>query len=221
MIKERLTELRAFLNVKIILIFLSIPIAIFVIFIFWYYTKSVKLNGLYQEALSAYSVKNLDKSKSLLLQIYESDSDFKDVSFLLGKIEYFSKNFDQSTTYFKTCADNGKLNCKLWVLKSLIHSGKDYDLSEKILNQLAEDGFENPELDQFRGILYERKGKLDLALESYNRSISFTSTILPSLARLEAIYKKAGFPAKAQRYREFSNAVQELNGSTKTNKKEK
>ncbi|EIE02674.1 tetratricopeptide repeat protein [Leptospira licerasiae] len=221
MIKERLFQLRTYLNLKIIIIFSSVLIAIFGIFLSWHFIKLARLNTVYQEAISAYSVKNLDKSKSLLLQIYESDSNFKDVSFLLGKIEYFSKNFNQSIDYFKNCADNGKLNCKLWILKSLIHSGKDYDLSEKILNQLSDDGFENPELDQFRGILYERKGKLDLALESYNRSISYTSAILPSLARMEAIYKKAGFSDKAQRYKEFSIAVQELNSAFKTNKKEK
>ncbi|MGJ4787380.1 tetratricopeptide repeat protein [Leptospira koniambonensis] len=221
MIKERLTELRKYLNLKIIIISLSVSIVISAVFLIWHFVKLYRLNTVYQEAISAYSVKNLDKSKSLLLQIYESNSDFKNVSFLLGKIEYFSKNFDQSTDYFKNCADNGKLNCKLWILKSLIHSGKDYDLSEKVLNQLAEEGFENPELDQFRGILYERKGKLDLALESYNRSISYTSAILPSLARMEAIYKKAGFQDKAERYKEFSIAIQELNRSSKMNKKEK
>ncbi|RHX84743.1 tetratricopeptide repeat protein [Leptospira stimsonii] len=182
------------------------------------YFLEKEIAEIYLEGIAQYSSNHLPEAKSALLRVLELDNSHADSLFLLGKIEFFSKKFQDAENYFGKCKieDSGRLDCLFWKAKSGFLVGKHYDNVESEISFLKAKGFEHPELSHLQGMLYERSGKLSLALKSYEEALGFTVVALPTLQRLEAIYSKAGFKEKAEKYEIFNRSIREFHAKNIT-----
>ncbi|WP_158586401.1 tetratricopeptide repeat protein [Leptospira yasudae] len=182
-----------------------------------YFLKK-EIAEIYLEGIAQYSSGHLPEAKSAFLRVLEINEHHTDSLFLLGKIEFFSKKFQDAEDYFEKCKkqDAERLDCSFWKAKSGFLIGKHYDVVENEIFFLKTKGFEHPELNHLQGMLYERSGKLSLALKSYEEALSFTVVALPTLQRLEAIYSKAGFKEKAEKYEAFNRSIREFHAKNIT-----
>ncbi|MEI7013677.1 tetratricopeptide repeat protein [Leptospira licerasiae] len=148
-----------------------------------------------------------------MLRVIEVDSNHPEAYFLLGKIEYYSKNFPEALVNFENCISSNpkRVDCMVWKAKSIYLVGKDVKAFDKAVNEIRNMGIESPEVFHLEGLRYEMAGKLDKAIESYNRAVDMSSALMPTLIRLEEIYTKAGFKSKASKFHELNNAIIEYN----------
>ncbi|MBM9502909.1 tetratricopeptide repeat protein [Leptospira sp. 201903071] len=176
-----------------------------------YFIKK-EITEIYNEGTSQYSSNHLDAAKSAFLRVLELDDEHADALFLLGKIEFFSKKFQNAEEYFNRCKteDSGRLDCFFWKAKSGFLVGKNYESVEEDIIFLKGKGFDHPELFHLQGMLYERAGNLSLALKSYEEALSFTVVALPTLQRMEAIYSKAGFTEKSEKYESLNRSIRDF-----------
>ncbi|TGK41262.1 tetratricopeptide repeat protein [Leptospira andrefontaineae] len=213
MIKLELQKVKSYLTLRSYLIIGSVLLGLICIFGYLVISKKSEVKALLSDALTSYKSNDLPKAKGLMLRVIEVDSSNPEAYFLLGKIEYYSKNFSDSLVSFENCvsSDPKRVDCMIWKAKAIYLVGKDVKAFDKAVNEIRSMGIESPEVFHLDGLRYELTGKLDKAIESYNRAVDMSSAISPTLIRLEEIYTRAGFKSKANKFHMLNEAIIEYN----------
>lgn len=209
----KLEKLKPYLTLRNYLILGSLLFGLSGILGYSIISRKSEVNALLSEAVSSYKSNDLPKAKGLMLRVIEVDSNHPEAYFLLGKIEYYSKNFPEALVNFENCvsSDPKRVDCMIWKAKAIYLVGKDVKAFDKAVNEIRSMGIESPEVFHLDGLRYEMTGKLDKAIESYNRAVDISSALSPTLIRLEEIYSKAGFKSKANKFHMLNEAIIDYN----------
>ncbi|MCR1795521.1 M48 family metallopeptidase [Leptospira sp. id769339] len=213
MIKLEIEKVKPYLTLRNYLILGSLLIGLSGIFGYSVISRKSEVHSLLSQAVNSYKSNDLPKAKGLMLRVIEVDSDHPEAYFLLGKIEYYSKNFPEALLNFENCisSDPKRVDCMIWKAKAIYLVGKDLKAFDKAVNDIRNMGIESPEVFHLDGLRYEMAGKLDKAIESYNRAVDMSASIVPTLIRLEDIYSRSGFKSKAGKFRDLNEAIIEYN----------
>ncbi|MDX1958569.1 MAG: hypothetical protein SFU98_08360 [Leptospiraceae bacterium] len=198
--------------------FLVLCLSVGTLGVYYYrHEKIVKLESEYSYALKLYKLGEREKAKKVFEHVYKKDSNFSDVSLHLGKINFFSEEFKEAYNILKSGYKENptKIQYLYWLIKSGFLSGIDKEELKELVSEYLKIDSNNPEILYISGVLEEKSGRLDLALASYEESISRLSNFIPTAARLSSIYEKAGMKSKSNWYSELETRLRSFSKEKK------
>lgn len=165
-----------------------------IIFIFLQCSNEQELQKAYSLGKFAYESKKFQEAKKQFNIVYEEDPNFQNVRIHLGKIYFFTDDSAKAYRMFEEeyKSNDNSINAQLWMVKSGLRIDKDADSLLIILEKILEIDDSNVEAWFLRGLLFEKKGKIDKAIECYLQVKLYETQLIMADIQLAKIYKKAG-----------------------------
>lgn len=156
----------------------------------------------YAEALQAYNERNHPHAAQILEEILAEDADFANARIMLGKIEYFNRNFERAQSQFEQAHDAApqNANARVWLARTLLLDSEERARALEILNDLVQSDSAHAEAWYLKGRVHQLQGDSSQAIAAYNSALSRGRSIALAHAELGGLYLEAGLPDDAQRH---------------------
>jgi tetratricopeptide (TPR) repeat protein len=154
-----------------------------------------------------YGQRELEDSLKIYKHILTLDSKSEIALVMAGKIEFYSRRFEDSLSYFQRALsiDKDNLYYQYWYARACsMVQGKEkesLDFIVKVLNQSVSE----IELLQTQAVIYEKTGNIKEALNTYSKIIENEPKIALAHLRLGSMYHKAGL--KDMEKKSFNRAL--------------
>ena len=165
----------------------------------------------YAAALSAYKAQELDRAAAHLTEILDVAPDYPGVRVMLGKVHYHKQDYKKALELFEDAADAnpGDLGARTWMARSYRIQG-DSEAALQAINQVVQMEGANIEAWYLKGQIHEGRSELDDAFAAYQYGLREGEKLALIHIRLEALYRDAGLPQRAEEHR--AQAVSLLRG---------
>ncbi len=158
--------------------------------------------NLRREAAKMFIEQKLNRAKELYQNSLDYEPNHAPTIFMIGKIEYYSKNLSAAEEQFDNLLSIDKCHPagKYWYnkVKAINASKKDQSLKELLV--LARELPNRWEVVYTVGTMLEEQGKITEAIELYNEAIADEQKLSLIYLRLNRIYEKAEMKSAAERY---------------------
>ncbi|WP_001037113.1 tetratricopeptide repeat protein [Leptospira interrogans] len=158
-----------------------------------------EMEVMYQKGISLFIANKRDEALKVFKDLYKENENYKDVKFMLGKLLYYNRRFQDAEKNFQEISDKDDTdyNALGWLIKTqFAETPLKKDLTDNLEKYLSKNS-ENIEILFISARLLEETGKSDQAILAYQKIISQTQLIAFSHSQLKNIYSTAKLDKKA------------------------
>lgn len=157
-----------------------------------------EMEVMYQKGISLFIANKRDEALKVFKDLYKENENYKDVKFMLGKLLYYNRRFQDAEKIFQEISDKDDTdyNALGWLIKTqFAETPLKKDLTDNLEKYLSKNS-ENIEILFISARLLEETGKSDQAILAYQKIISQTQLIAFSHSQLKNIYSTAKLDKK-------------------------
>ncbi len=163
-----------------------------------------------QLAISYFSSTAFTRAQEQLQQVYEKAPQIPQVNYYMGRVSLETKNHEEARRRFEAeLRINPDSYQAMTELAYLDYSQGDIEKCRQWLEKAAARNPDYPEMHFVYGLLYNRLGKYDLAIESLERVVRSNPRHITAQFQLSLAYRRIGNEAKAKEHADIYNQLLE------------
>ncbi len=163
-----------------------------------------------QLAISYFSSTAFARAQEQLQQVYEKAPQMPQVNYYMGRVFLEMKNHEEARRSFEAeLKINPSSYQAMAELAYLDYTQGDIEKCKQWLEKAAALSPEYPEMHFVYGLLYNRLGKYDLAIESLERVVRSNPRHITAQFQLSVAYRRIGDEAKAKEHADIYNQLLE------------
>ncbi len=163
-----------------------------------------------QLAISYFSSTAFDRAQEQLQQVYEKAPDMPQVNYYIGRVFLEKKDHEEARRRFEAeLKINPAAYPAMAELAYLDYAQGDNEKCRKWLEKAAALRPDYPEMHFVYGLLYNRLGKYDLAIENLEKVVGSNPKHITAQFQLSLAYRRIGNEAKAKEHTDIYNQLLE------------
>ena len=163
-----------------------------------------------QLAISYFSSTAFEKAQEQLKQVYDKSPGMPQVNYYMGRVFLETKNHEEARRSFE--AELKVVPDSYQSMSELAYLDYMQGENEKCLQWLKKAGALSPEYPEMHfvyGLLYNRQGKYDLAIENLESVVRYNPKHITAQFQLSVAYRRIGNETKAQEHTDIYNKLLE------------
>ena len=163
---------------------------------------SIELEAKYEQARLYYNQRLLGKAEKILREVLQKKPSFIQAQLMLGRLYFYEQRFKLAETVFLEAnnLDESNLTAKYYLALAYVQNTKRQTEALRLLNLITDKNQNFLQAWQLKGQIYEHRGDLRNAIQSYRRAILESRIIEISHRKLGNLYQKVEIQDKARMY---------------------
>ncbi|BDA77827.1 hypothetical protein LPTSP3_g07570 [Leptospira kobayashii] len=165
-------------------------------------TRKEEASKLREEAALKFTERKLNKAKELYSQSLDLDPDHEASLFMLGKIDFYNRDFPSAEKNFEAVVDEDECHSagSYWLYKIKGLKAEERKTAIEKLSGLAKKLPNRWEVVYTLGTMLEEEGRIAEAIQLYQEAVNEETKLSLIYMRLGRIYEKADMKKMAERY---------------------